>query len=422
MKYKQIKELYPELLEEQTCSVCGKRFYFTYKQLQHQVARLCANKARYVGCSKKCMMLLMNKSQEHKDKVKQTCLNRYGVDSYTKTQEFKDKAKQTCLVKYGVNNYLHTQDCKDKLENVRIQKRKNKPTRQINFQGLLNYLHTHSKATIEALETYFKAYDVQNVLAKYNLSKQELRYRLHKNIPLDKVFVCKTCGKKIVFSKTNGYGNFCSIKCANTLKNKSQEHKDKVKQTCLHRYGANTFLQTQEYKDKSKQTCLDKYGVDSYLQSKEYKLHVSEIQEKIYLSKKLNNTFLVSNDEDQAYNSLLTKFSKEDIIRQYKCDLYPYQCDFYIKSLDLYIEYNGYWTHGKEPYDNSNLEHIKQIEFWNKKANEVNFKGEKKDQYKSAIYTWTILDVKKLKCFKKNKLNYKIFWNIKEVEEWINNL
>lgn len=39
---------------------------------------------------------------EVKEKYKQTCLNKYGVDNYAKTQEYIEKTKQTNLKKYGV--------------------------------------------------------------------------------------------------------------------------------------------------------------------------------------------------------------------------------------------------------------------------------------------------------------------------------
>ena len=35
------------------------------------------------------------------NKIKQTCLTKYGKDNYFKTDEFKEKSKKTCLVKYG---------------------------------------------------------------------------------------------------------------------------------------------------------------------------------------------------------------------------------------------------------------------------------------------------------------------------------
>jgi len=38
------------------------------------------------------------------------------------------------------------------------------------------------------------------------------------------------------------------------------------------------------------------------------------------------------------------------------------------------------------------------------------------------IYTWTDLDVRKLETFKKNNLNYKIFYTEKEFNKWFQNL
>lgn len=45
-------------------------------------------------------------------RVKQTTLERYGVDSYAKTTECKKRVKQTCLNRYGVSTYFLTDHCK----------------------------------------------------------------------------------------------------------------------------------------------------------------------------------------------------------------------------------------------------------------------------------------------------------------------
>lgn len=152
-------------------------------------------------------------------------------------------------------------------------------------------------------------------------------------------------------------------------------------------------------------TIFECYGVNNYSNTQEFK-------EREYNTKKLNNTFNTSKPEEHCYHLLLTKFSKNDIIRQYKSDLYPFSCDFYIKSLDLYIEYNGHWTHGKESFNKTNKKHQEILNNWKKKLKNSKF-------YTNAIKVWTDLDVRKLETFKKNKLNYKIFWNIKEVKDFI---
>lgn len=83
---------------------------------------------------------------------------------------------------------------------------------------------------------------------------------------------------------------------------------------------------------------------------------------------------------------LLKYFDKNDIDRQHKEQRYPYWCDFYIKSIDTFIEYQGTWLHGFHPYDENNLEDVKQIEYWVSK---------KSNYYNQAIRTWTSTDVQK---------------------------
>lgn len=322
------------------------------------------------------------------------------------------------------------------------------------MKKLKAYLNSVKKYQINTINKLYLSNEVKYILDKYKFTIHELCYRLQKNIPFNKIFFCKNCHKKILFHKRRKYQTFCSNKCQaiynwniglinekrkqTCLKkygvenySKTKEYLQKSKQTCLRRYGVSSYTQTQECKDKHKKTCLKLYGKDNYAKTYMYKdymkIHNDSFQEKIYTSKKINNTLTTSNQEEKVYELLLTKFSKDDIIRQYKSKLYPFACDFYIKNLDLYIEYNGYWTHGWNnrklygSFDINNSDHLKLLDKWKAKSNELNFRKSKKDQYKSAIYTWTILDPLKLKTAKDNKLNYKIFWTVKEVEDWIKN-
>ena len=105
-----------------------------------------------------------------------------------------------------------------------------------------------------------------------------------------------------------------------------------------------------------------------------------------------------------------------------RSELYPFECDFYIPELDLYIEYQGYKTHGKEPYNPDNPEHIKLVEEYKKRAEEINFKDEKKVQYLRYINVWTVRDPLKRETARKNELNYIEFFNMKQFMEWFNKL
>ena len=117
----------------------------------------------------------------------------------------------------------------------------------------------------------------------------------------------------------------------------------------------------------------------------------------------------------------MKKFNKDDVIRQYRSKQYQFNCDFYIKSLDLYIEYHGTWTHHNKPFKNS-IEDLEEVERLKNKSLELNFKGQRKLQYLNTINIWTKVDPLKLQTFKKNKLNYKIFYNINQFLNWYNKI
>ncbi len=185
--------------------------------------------------------------------------------------------------------------------------------------------------------------------------------------------------------------------------------KEKIKRTCIEKYGVKCVLQSNIVKEKLKQTCLKRFGVDNYFKTRkniEY-THSEPIIAKINATKRKNNTFNTSKSEDKCYNILIEKYNKEDVIRQYKSDLYPFQCDFYIKSIDTYIECNFHWTHGGHLFDCNNKDDINKLEQLNEKAKTSKF-------YKNAIKVWTERDVNKHNVANKNNLNYLAFYNEKD--------
>ena len=188
--------------------------------------------------------------------------------------------------------------------------------------------------------------------------------------------------------------------------------KNKTRNTCLEKYGEAVYSKTKEYKIKVKQTCLEKYGVESTSCLK-------EVQIKVHNTKKLNNTYGKSKDEDKIFKLLIEKFS--DVKRQYCSSIYPFPADFYIPGLDIYIEYQGHWTHGKcksevlGPYDQNNKHHQETLKEWQKKAIT-------KLSYKNAINVWTIRDPLKRKTAKNNSLHWFEFFTLKEFIDWYNSI
>lgn len=150
--------------------------------------------------------------------------------------------------------------------------------------------------------------------------------------------------------------------------------------------------------------------------------YIKKIVKKRNDTKRKNNTFHTSKDEEEFYNLLLTKFVKDDILRQYSTDSrYPFPCDFYIKSLDLFIELNLFWVHGRHPFDSNNKDDINRLKhIQSKQRMYINSKGkEDKNIYYNAEYVWVIRDPLKIETAKKNNLNYVTIYKKGEMYDFI---
>ena len=201
-----------------------------------------------------------------------------------------------------------------------------------------------------------------------------------------------------------------------------KEYQDKVKETNMKRYGVEVPLQNKEINKKWHETCYVNFGTYSPLANKEIynkteettykkygvycvfnrkenreKLLLEKTKQKRYETLRRNHTFNTSKIEETIYEKLIDIYGKNDILREYKDkDRYPYRCDFYIKSLDLFIEVQGYYTHGKEPYNPNSIKHQILVQKYK----------EKYGPNCQAITIWTIKDVEKRNKAKENNLKY----------------
>ena len=316
------------------------------------------------------------------------------------------------------------------------------------MEELIKYVKSVKAAHINNIERLYVNNEVKEILKKHNLTLMELLYRIKNDIPLDKIFVCEQCGKPVEF-KYHKYFKFCCHKCALDHGHNSKERNIKISETHKQSFAKRNADILKQYNLTYAEYIyrihndipLDKVIVCkvcgktikfkhhryndfcSYKCANNYTPLVQQRTESIYITKKKNNTHNVSEAESNVAKLLKQKFP--DLKRQFKSKLYPFNCDFYIPSQDLYIEFNGFWTHGWHHnkcfgfFNPNNPEHINLINFWKKRSSEVNFKGKKKDQYLQAIHTWTIRDPLKVKTAKENNLNFKVFWTLEEVQEWL---
>ena len=284
------------------------------------------------------------------EKVKEYWISHYGVDNPAKTDFVKKKMRETNLKKYGFNCSSKSEIVKEKTKQTCLKRY------GVEYTGQIEEAKEKSKKT--CLEKYGSEY--------YIGSKDRLE-------------------KTIEFSKQN--------------------------------YNVDWFTKSEEIKNKAKETMLRRYGVEYSMQipkNKEYMSYLMssyEMQERRYNTMKRNHTFNSSSTEEELFLYIKSRFPK--VVRQYKDkNRYPYFCDFYIPELDYFIELQGYYTHGKHPFDPNSNEDLQLIEYYKKKYGEDC----------QPITIWSIKDVEKRDCAKRNNLNFKEVWSVEDGKNFVNDL
>ena len=350
-----IRRIEYKLEERPVCKWCGGHVSFNgyHKGSMHYSACCCSS--CHVKYTKDKRFETNIKKYGRKnfgsaEKVKEYWINNYGVDNPAKTDFVKKKMRETNLRKYGFN-------CSSKSE---IVKEKSKQTclkrYGVEYTGQIKEAKEKSKKT--CLEKYGSEY--------YIGSKDCLE-------------------KTIEFSKQN--------------------------------YNVDWFTKSKEIKNKAKETMLRRYGVEYSMQipkNKEYMSYLMssyKMQERRYNTMKRNHTFNSSSTEEELFLYIKSRFPT--VVRQYKDkNRYPYFCDFYIPELDYFIELQGYYTHGKHPFNPNSNEDLQLIEYYKKKYGEDC----------QPITIWSIKDVEKRDCAKRNHLNFKEVWSLEDGKNFVNDL
>ncbi len=281
--------------ERPKCPVCGKKLKFY---------------GFSTGFAKSCSIRCAQYNIETQQKIKETCLKRYGETNAMKNKQIYNKAKNTIIKKYGVDNVSKSDIIKQK-----------------------------------KVETCLNNYGV-----KYALHLPDVKEKASKNSHTKEV---RDKAKNTIIKKY-GVDNV----------SKSDIIKQKKVETCLNNYGVKYPMQSNIVQNKSMQSCLNIYGCKSISQ-------VYSIKQKKIETMRLHNSFCISKPENKILNILLNKYN--DTCYQYSSDLYPFHCDFYIPSLNLYIEYNGSWTHGKHPFNKDNEDDIEILNNWKIKSETSKF-------------------------------------------------
>ena len=191
------------------CDICNKEKETTYGLYLRNI-----NNSNLYACGPKCGSF----------KYKNTCLEKYGTDSFMKTEECKEKIKEVCLEKYGETNYMKTEIGINNNKNISKEK--------------------------YGVESHFQSKIIKNKSKNTCLEKYGVEY------------ISQFDETKIKVKETNfkKYGNECY--------NSSEISKEKN----ISLYGVEFFSQTYEFKNKWKNTMLEKYGKEYYSQTDDFKV------------------------------------------------------------------------------------------------------------------------------------------------------
>lgn len=364
------------------CDICGNQksiIYSNYLKYTNNLTQLyhCNN------CSQlKVKETLMEKygvennfqREDVKEKIKQTNLLNFGVEHPSQNEKVKEKQKNTCLERYGVETNLLHIDTINKIKEHNIlkygvdhfsktdeYKEKMKET-YLNRYGVDHYSKTDEfkeKVKETNILKWGYASTFQNIEVR-NKWKENFKNKYGVEYPLQ----YPEFKQKIKSTNLEKYG-FEYPTQNNIVKHKTQE-------TCLNRYNFNTPLQNPLIKDKIKLTnetnTLFKY--DTLINKEEFEilsyndsifnLYHKECSNSFSINRKqlydrLNNDVnictkcypideLTSIKEKEVLN-WIKSLDIENIICSDRLILEGKELDIYLPKYNLAIEFNGYYWH-----------------------------------------------------------------------------
>lgn len=112
--YEKCKKPIPEVIEEvKELRFCDKKCMYESGMVIEKIKSTCMEKYGSPSCFG---------SKEVKEKVKRTCLERYGVENPGASETAKNKIKATCQERYGTNSPTEALEVKDKMRNTLNEK------------------------------------------------------------------------------------------------------------------------------------------------------------------------------------------------------------------------------------------------------------------------------------------------------------
>ena len=222
----------------------------------------------------------------------------------------------------------------------------------------------------------FKTTDFNGLSSHLRLHKVSSKEYYDKFLKKENEGFCKTCGNPTKFGRISiGYRAHCCKECISKdsdVKYKKETHfketygeefssnlqlqsvKEKIKQTCMERYGYENPTQVPQIKDKIKETFKEKYGVESPLLLEDVKKDIYNKCEKLYGSKHcFRNLYKFDNKTfDSSWELMYYIYLKDNNINfyyhpniefefLYLNKIHKYNPDFLLLDENLFVEIKG---------------------------------------------------------------------------------
>lgn len=228
-------------------------------------------------------------------KIKETFLERYGVDSYFKTEECKVKVRNTNLERYGYEHAFQNEEIKQKQKDT-LMKRYGvtNPKQFDNFKK-------------KADATTMSHYGVKNPMQSDIVKNRAIKTNIEK------------------------YG------VSNAMK--SIEIHNKAKNTLIERYGVDNPTKSNEIHQKMVNTLIDNYGVDNPLKSPEIKEKFkASLVEKYGVDCVSKIPGVLEKSKKTLYKNGTCKTSTQ---QEYICNLYNGTLNYPLKKYNFDILVDG---------------------------------------------------------------------------------
>ncbi len=124
------------------------------------------------GYSKYCSKQCSYKDPQRIEKLKQTCLERYGVENISSLPEFREKAKQTCLERYGAENPFASEKIKEKIKNILLER--------YNVEYAQQSPEIQNTRKLNSLKKYGVDHHMKDPEIKKKAHKESLKYYVDK--------------------------------------------------------------------------------------------------------------------------------------------------------------------------------------------------------------------------------------------------